>query len=182
MIEVASFPATQAPVTVLLHPSTVPVVDVFRSLDRLEDQYDLALLDEPEQALAAYARPEAAKAIVSDALLLAFALSRQRGQPFSHRPLRSRPASKDEYCLVTLIGSARNPGTELAFEAASALGVGSLDFLSSLAGELVRQIDHSSLVLNVPSLEEFRAIVADPRALDPAVDEMSSPSGFQFNA
>ena len=171
------------PVTVLFHPSTVPVIDVFRSLGRLEDQYDLALLDGPEQALTAYTHPEAAKAIVSDALLLAFALTRQRGQPFSHRPLRSRHGSLDEYCLMALIGSSRSPSsTELAFEAATALGIQSLDFLSSLAGELIRQIDLGSLKFTAPTVEEFRAIAGDRRLFGGAIDEASSASGFHFNS
>src|SRR3712207_3921254 len=121
MIGAFSSTASEPAVTVLFHPSTVPIIDVFRSLGRLEDQYDLALLDGPERALTAYTHPEAAKAIVSDALLLAFALTRQRGRPFSHRPLRSRHGSLDEYCLMTLIGSSRSPSTELAIEAATAL-------------------------------------------------------------
>jgi hypothetical protein len=181
MIRASSSTASD-PVTVLFHPSAVPVVDVFRSLGRLEDQYDLALLDGPERALTAYTHPEAAKAIVSDALLLAFALTRQRGRPFSHRPLRSRHGSLDEYCLMTLIGSSRSPSTELAIEAATALGVESLDFLSSLAGELIRQIDLGSLTFNAPSLEEFRAIAGDRRLFGGIFDEASNTSGFYFNS
>ena len=177
------FSSTAAdPVTVLFHPSTVPVIDVFRSLGRLEDQYDLALLDGPEQALTAYTHPEAAKAIVSDALLLAFALTRQRGRPFSHRPLKSRHGSLDEYCLMTLIGSSRSASAELTIEAAAALGIESLDFLSSLAGELIRQIDLGSLRFNAPSLEEFRAITGDRRPFGRMIDEASNASGFHFHS
>src|SRR6478736_1106622 len=102
------------PVAVLLHPSMVPVIDVFRSLDSLDDHYDLALLDAPEQALANYTTAETAKGIVSDLLLLAFSMTRQRGRPFSHRPLGSRHGSIDEYCLLVLIGSSRNPVSEVA--------------------------------------------------------------------
>lgn len=180
---IAAFSSTTSDtVTVLFHPSTVPVIDVFRSLGRLENQYDLALLDGPEQALASYTHPEAAKAIVSDALLLAFALTRQRGRPFSHRPLRSRHGSLDEYCLMTLIGSSRSPSTELAFEAAAALGLHSLDFLSSLAGELIQQIDLGFLPFAAPSLEEFRAIAGDRALFGGAIDEASSASGFHFHS
>jgi len=182
MIAASSFSPATGSVAVLFHPSTVPVVDVFRSLGRLDDQYDLALLDGPEQALMAYSKPEAAKAIVSDALLLAFALTRQRGQPFSYRPLRSRCGSLDEYCLMALIGSARLPSSHLAHEAAAALGIGSLDFLSSLAGELIRQIELGCLVFDAPSLEEFRAVVGAGRPADRFAMEASGDSGFSFHS
>jgi hypothetical protein len=65
MVEVSLHSATPGSVAFLFHPSMVGVIDVFRSLSSLEDQYDLALLDGPEQGLAAYAQPEAAKGIVS---------------------------------------------------------------------------------------------------------------------
>jgi len=146
------------PVAVLLHPSMVPVIDVFRSLDSLDDHYDLALLDAPEQALANYTTAETAKGIVSDLLLLAFSMTRQRGRPFSHRPLGSRHGSIDEYCLLVLIGSSRNPVSEVALEATDYLGVVSLDAMATLAGELVRQIDLGTLAFQLPDLSEFRAI------------------------
>lgn len=148
------------PVAVLFHPSAVPIVDVFRSLSSLDDQYDLALLDGPEMALCRYTSPEAAKALVSDALLLAFALTRQRGKPFTHRPRGSRIGSLDEYCLLALVGSLRSPDTPVALEAAAALEIASLDFVGSLAGELVRHMESGLVSFHVPDLAEFRAIVA----------------------
>jgi hypothetical protein len=159
MIEAPSFSAPLGSVAVLLHPSTVPVVDVFRSLGSLEDQYDLVLLDGPEQALAVYTQPEAAKGIVSDALLLAFALTRQRGRPFSHKPLGSRQGSMDEYCLLAMV---------------------SLDFMSALAGELVRQIDLGSLIFEPPTLSEFRAIVGYKRPEEVIMDSALSKVEFNF--
>ncbi len=179
MIETPTFLAPSGSVAILLHPSAVPVVDVFRSLGSLEDQYDLALLDGPEQALAAYTQPEAAKGIVSDALLLAFALTRQRGKPFSHKPLGSRQGSMDEYCLLAMIGSSRNPASEVAAEAAALLEIVSLDFMSALAGELVRQIDLGSLIFEPPTLSEFRAIVGYERSDEVIMD--SSLSKIEFN-
>lgn len=147
-------------VAVLLHPTAVPVIDVFRSIDSLDDQYDLSLLDAPERALAAYVSPGAAKGIVSDALLLAFALSRQRGRAFDHRPLHSRCGSLDEYCLLALIAASRRSGSEeVAREASAFLEVSPLDLLSALAGELARQIDLGAIVFPVPSVNEFRAVV-----------------------
>jgi hypothetical protein len=137
----------------------VPVVDVFRSLNRLEDQYDLAMLDGPEQALATYTQPETAKGIVSDALLLAFALTRQRGRPFVHKPVGSRHGSLDEYCLLTLIGASRDLGSGVAIEAARYLEIVSLDFMAALAGDLVRQIDLGAVAFEIPSLPDFRAMM-----------------------
>jgi hypothetical protein len=180
MAEAFSYHPVQSSVEVLFHPSAVPVIDVFRSLGRLEDQYDLALLDEPEQALAAYTSPEAAKGIVSDALLLAFALTRQRGRPFVHRPLRSRHGSIDEYCLLALIGSSRNPASEVALEAAALLEIVSLDFMSALAGELIHQMDLGSLAFETPSLPEFRAIVGYDNPHEVVADRPLTRTEFNF--
>lgn len=174
--------AAPPPIAVLFHPSTVPVIDVFRSLNRLEEQYDLALLDGPERALAAYTQPEAAKGIVSDALLMAFSLTRQRGKPFCHRPFGSRHGSVDEYCLMTLIGSSRSPESELHLEAAAALGVVSLDFMASLVGEIARQMDRGSLVFEMPTLMEFRAIIGNAATLESdSYTALDSP-GFHFKS
>jgi hypothetical protein len=159
MVEVSLHSATPGSVAFLFHPSMVGVIDVFRSLSSLEDQYDLALLDGPEQGLASYTQPEAAKGIVSDALLLAFALTRQRGRPFSHRPLGSRHGSLDEYCLLALMGSLRNTASDVALEAAAYLDIASLDVVVTLAGEIVRQMDIGTLVFEPPSLPDFRAMM-----------------------
>jgi len=168
-------------VAVLFHPSTVPVIDVFRSIGSLEDQYDLALLDGPEHMLAAYVDPTTAKGIVSDALLLAFALTRQRGRGFGYQPLRSRQGSVDEYCLMILIGSARQQNSELAREASAILGVSPLDLLSSLAGELARQIDLGAIVFPIPGLREFRAVVGIEGEQIEAIVEAAHAPGRHFS-
>jgi len=168
------------PVAVLLHPSMVPVIDVFRSLDSLDDHYDLALLDAPEQALANYTTAETAKGIVSDLLLLAFSMTRQRGRPFSHRPLGSRHGSIDEYCLLVLIGSSRNPVSEVALEATDYLGVVSLDAMATLGGVLVRQIDLGTLVLQLPDLSEFRAITGCGTHEEVLVEAALAKAEFNF--
>jgi len=179
MVEASTRP-TYGSVAVLFHPSIVPVIDVFRSLSSLDDQYDLALLDGPEQVLARYTRPEAAKGIVSDALLLAFALTRQRGRPFSHRPLGSRHGSMDEYCLLVLIGASRAPASEVALEAAGCLDIVSLDFMAALAGELVRQIDLGALKFDKPGLPEFRAMTGLGESEEVLVETSLSRSEFNF--
>lgn len=180
MVDAFSRPTTSGPVAVLLHPSTVPVLDVFRSLSLLEDQYDLALLDAPEQALAAYTQPEAAKGIISDALLLAFALTRQRGRAFAHRPVGSRHGSMDEYCLLALLSSARSPASDVAVEAAAILEVVSLDFMAALAGELVRQMDLGTLVFEAPTLAEFRAIMGYGPSEEVLVEAALGKAEFNF--
>ena len=180
MVEALPFPSAGRPVAVLLHPSAVPVLDVFRSLNRLEDQYDLALLDGPEQALAVYTQPETAKGIVSDALLLAFALTRQRGRAFVHKPVGSRHASLDEYSLLTLIGSSRDPSSALALETARYLDIVSLDFMSALAGDLVRQIDLGAVAFDIPSLPEFRAIMGVGAVEEVLVETVLTRAEFNF--
>ncbi len=181
MIEAPSnFPA-QETVAVLLHPSAVPVIDVFRSIGCLDDQYDLALLDAPEQALSVYVAPAAAKGIVSDALLLAFALTRQRGRAFDHRQVRSRHASLDEYCLMALIGASRQPASDVARDASAFLGVSPLDLLSALAGELARHIDLGTIVFPMPGLEEFRAIIGIESERMEAIIESTDRPGRHFS-
>ena len=180
MVEAFSHPFQSSSVAVLLHPSTVPVVDVFRSLSRLEDQYDLAMLDGPEQALAAYTQPEAAKSIISDALLLAFALTRQRGRPFVYRPLGSRHGSMDEYCLLTMIGASRDLSSGVALEAARILEIESLDFMAALAGEMVHQFDVGALAFEVPSLSDFRAMIGYKASEEVLIDSNLNRTGFNF--
>jgi hypothetical protein len=180
MVEVSSIPFAPGPVAVLLHPSVVPVIDVFRSLNRLEDQYDLAMLDGPEQALSTYTQAETAKGIVSDALLLAFALTRQRGRSFIHRPVGSRHGSLDEYSLLTLIGASRDPSSEVALEAARYLDIVSLDFMAALAGDLVRQIDLGAVAFEVPGLSEFRAITGIGEVEEVLVETALTRAEFSF--
>jgi hypothetical protein len=159
MSEASLIPTGRQPVSVLFHPSAVPVIDVFRSIGSLDDQYDLALLDGPEQALALFVPPHAAKGIVSDALLIAFALTRQRGGAFDHRPLGSRRGSLEEYCLMALIGASRQPDSDVVREASAILGVSPGDLLPALAGELSRHIDLGIIAFPVPALREFRAVL-----------------------
>jgi hypothetical protein len=165
-------------IAVLFHPNTVPVIDIFRSISSLQDQYDLALLDGPEQALMTHTSQQAAKAIVSDALLFAFALARQRSRPLSHKRPKSRHGSMDEYCLLALIASSRDLDSELTFEAATALGIASLDFMTSLAADLVRQIDLAGLAFQAPGISEFRNIVGDRMLFE---DEFDKPLKYSEN-
>lgn len=180
MTEPSLFSSKRDSIAVLLHPSVVPIIDVFRSIGSLDDQYDLALLDGPEEALAPYAQASSAKGIVSDALLLAFALTRQRGSAFEHRPLRSRHASRDEYCLMALIGASRQPGSEVAREASAILRVSPFELLAALVGELARHIDLGVITFPTPSLTEFRAVVGIEGAQMEAIVEAIEKPGRHF--
>lgn len=177
MTEISLNSRTRDPAAVLFHPSAVPIMDVFRSIGSLDEQYDLTLLDGPEQMLSAYLREGSAKGIVSDALLLAFALTRQRGGAFHHRPLGSRQGSLEEYCLMTVIGAARRR-SEVAREAAAVLRVLPLprDLLFALGAELAKQIDLGAIVFPAPTLSEFRAVigVADER-IEAILEEFDKP-------
>lgn len=180
MTETAPFLEVPERVSVLFHPSTVPVLDVFRTLADFQEQYDLALLDGPERTLRSFVSPEAAKAIVSDAILFGFALARQRLDPLHLKPLGSRHGSMDEYCLVALIASSRRPDSELTFEASAALGFASPDFMISVAADLVRRIDLSGLAFDTPSLSTFRAIAARKILIDEEWMGVSKPSEYRF--
>jgi hypothetical protein len=86
----------------------------------------------------------------------------------------------DEYCLLAMIGSSQNPASEVATEAAALLEIVSLDFMSALAGELVRQIDLGSLIFEPPTLSEFRAIVGYERPEEVIMDSALSKVEFNF--
>ena len=75
--------AAQSPFALLLHPSSVPVVDVFRSKSELEFTHDLKLAHEAELELGGWTTAALSKAIISDAILLAFSLSPREGRAAS---------------------------------------------------------------------------------------------------
>jgi hypothetical protein len=111
-------------VSVLLHPSVVPVLDLFRSTSELEPAHDLAALAQAERELNRWTSSALARAIVSDATLLAFAVARERSQPFTYQVPGSRRMSADERNLIALVGAARAWGRRTAIEeAATALGL-----------------------------------------------------------
>jgi len=167
-------------ISILFRPSMVPIIDIFRSIGSLDHQYDLALLDGPERALMSFARPETAKAIISDALLFAFALARQRSHPLRHCRLGSRRGTTDEYCLMALIGSSRELDSELAFEAGMALAIPSMDFMATLASDLLGQIDSAGLGFDTPSVAEFRAIIGDGCLIENDLEGFLGRSEIKF--
>lgn len=173
MAEAFWFPTEQTCASVLLHPSAVPIIDVFRAIDGLEDHFDLALLEEPEKALATYLRPPSAKSVMADLLLLAFTLAQQQKRAFEHKPIGSRHASRDEYCLMAMIGAAHQCSLEVSKEASAMLSISCVNLLLPLAKKIAWHIDHGNVVFPVPTLCEFRNIVKAENEQRTAVSESS---------
>ncbi len=81
---------------------------------------------------------------------------------------------------MILIATSRQSGGGLTQEAAAILEVSPLDVLSALAGELVRQIELGSVMFQVPSLPEFRAIMGLEGAQAEAIVEAFGNRGRHF--
>lgn len=163
-----------ASVAVLLAPDAVPIVDVFRTLGDFEKHYDVAALDQLEDRLALTMSRDAAKGVVSDALLLAFGLRRERLEPIDYGSIGSRRGTLDEYRLMALIGAAYWHDFVLASEAAAALEVGHAQPLVALAFDIARRLEASGLKLEAPDARLFRTAESSPIELygDSFGDEM----------
>jgi hypothetical protein len=146
-----------ASVAVLFPPEAVPIVDIFRALGDFEEHYDVNSLDHLEDCLARSVSRDIAKAIVSDALLLAFGLRRERMEAMAYAPLRSRRGTLDEYRLLALIGATYWHDFGLAAEAAAALDVAHAQPLVSLAFDIARRLEGAGWRLEVPDSRVFRA-------------------------
>lgn len=157
MVTSASKDHEPAAVAVLFSPETVPILDIFRALGDFEDHYDMAALDALEGRLTAAMTRDLAKGLVSDALLLAFGLRRDRSAPLEFRPILSRRGSLDEYRLMGIIGAAFSHDLALAGEAAGALGIRHPQPLISLAFDIARRLEAAGIELQAP----------DPRLLHP---------------
>jgi hypothetical protein len=132
---------------VLFSPAVVPIVDIFRVLGDFEDHYDVFTLDRLEHSLTSWMGPDAAKGTVSDALLLAFGLRRERHSGLDLAPLQSRRGTLDEYKLITLIEAAMREDSDLAARAAAALGVFHVESLVPLAAGIGRRLRAAGLRL-----------------------------------
>jgi len=146
-----------APVAVLFPPDSVPVIDIFRALGDFEENYDVAALDRLEDRLAGIISRDVAKGIVSDALLLAFGLRRERLEPVAFAPLRSRRGTLDEYRLLALIAATYWHDFALASDAATALDVAHGQPLISLAFDIARRLETAGLKLEAPDPRLFRS-------------------------
>ena len=167
-------------VSVLLSPATLIIVDIFRSLREPDHHGDSWVLKGFEQSSRRRrVSPGEARTLVSESLLLAFALNRQRGRPLSHHPRGVRRGTIDEYALLTLIAASREPEVELIYEACAALGVESLEFITPIAADLARHWGMAGFPLNTPKLVEFRAIVGKTDPFD-AQSAWIDQSAFKF--
>jgi len=146
-----------APVGVLFPPDCVPVIDIFRALGDFEENYDITALDQIEDRLARIINREVAKGVVSDALLLAFGLRRERAQAMAFAPLLSRRGTLDEYKLLALIAAAFWHDFSLASEAAASLQVDHAQPLISLAFDIARRLEGAGLKLETPDPRLFRS-------------------------
>ena len=148
-------------VAVLFSPASVPVVDIFRALGDFEDHYDVAALDSLEGRLSGIMSREAAKGIVSDSLLLAFGLRRERQTRLDLRPRLSRQGSFDEYCILALLGATFWHDFGLAAQAAAALGVRQPQPLVSLSFEIARRLEAAGVALELPDARLFQPQLSD---------------------
>lgn len=143
-------------VAVLFPHNAVTIVDIFRALGDFEAHYDVATLDHLEDRLALSMERESAKGLVSDALLLAFGLRRERRDPIAYAPLHSRKGTMDEYRLLALIGAVYWHDFVVAEEAATALDAGRSQPLISLAFDIARRLEAAGIKLDAPDRRVLR--------------------------
>ena len=158
-------------VSVLFPPASVPIIDIFRALGDFDEHYDIAALDYLEARLAQDMTREAAKGVVSDALLLAFGLRRERREPLAFETIQSRRGTIDEYRLMAIIGATYWHDFILASEAAAALDVAHPQTLISLAFDIARRLESAGLKLAAPDPRLLG--VADPTRFSEVIAERS---------
>jgi hypothetical protein len=146
---------TAAQVAVLFPPDAVSVIDIFRALGDFEDHYDITALDQLETRLADAMSEDDAKCIVSDALLLAFSLRRERCEPLEFAPIRSRRGTLDEYRLMALVGATYWHDFDLAADAAASLKVVHHQPLVALAFDIARRLETAGLRIECPDPRMF---------------------------
>ena len=83
----------------------------------ISDRTTISAPSTPSRIACGLMNRELAKGIVSDALLLAFGLRRERRAPLDYRPVRSRRGTLDEYRLMALMAAT---GTTFILAAAAA--------------------------------------------------------------
>jgi hypothetical protein len=160
------------PVVVLFPPRLVPLVDVFRGLGPLGDTYDVTALDALERRLGAIVGERAAKGVVSDALLLAFGLRRDRIAPLTYGPLASRTGTLDEYRLLALVAAAYWRDFHLASKAAAALEMLHTQPLVALALDVARRLERAGIALALPDAR----LLKPARQVERRVDVVVSPA------
>lgn len=174
-------PSTREPATLalLFPPRAVALLDLFRTLGDFEARYDASILDRLEAQLGEFLDPMTAKGVVSDALLLAFGLRRERGARLDLSELGSRRGTADEYRLLALIGAALEDDGERAAAAATALEVANFRPLAALAADFARRLEEAGFELALPDgrllvsneCGAARLIGAGPRPMRPRLVE-----------
>jgi len=163
MVQLSAAIGSTPSVSFLLRPDVVLAIDLFRALGDFEENYDLSALDRLEERLSALMERSAAKGLVSDALLLAFALRTERAGCWAMNPVGSRRATTDEFRLLALISACLDEDPRLAAEALRSLGVVGNQTILSLAEEVADRLDAAGMRLDPPDL---RLIMDDDDALD----------------
>lgn len=156
-----------AALALLFPPRAVALLDLFRALGDFEAHYDVSVLDRLEAQLAGMLDPVTAKGVVSDALLLAFGLRREREARLELSKLGSRRGTADEYRLLVLIGAALEDDLERAATAAMALDVANFRPLAALAADFARRLEEAGFELDLP----------DGRLLDSSAGEAARSVG-----
>ncbi|HEV2560368.1 MAG TPA: hypothetical protein VGU45_17230 [Microvirga sp.] len=151
----SALPSSEMPVAILFPPTMLPVIDIFRALGDFEEHYEIGALDLLESRLSSLMGRDLAKGIVSDALLLAFGLRRERREPLDYRPVQSRRGTADEYRLMALMAATYWHDFHLAAAAAAALDVRHPQPLISLAFDIARRLEAAGLRLEAPDPRLF---------------------------
>jgi hypothetical protein len=137
-------------VGILFSPQSLFLVDIFRALADFETHYDLAFLDQLERRLSRSIDLSLAKGLVSDALLLAFGIRRERHDQLDFAPIGSRRGTVDEYRLLALVGAAYRQDPAVAAEAALALGVANYRPLVTLACDIANRLKMAGIPVDEP--------------------------------
>ena len=150
MLESATAHGESETVFLLFPPALVPVIDIFRVLGNFEEYYDVAALDALEERLAKSMNSQLAKGIVSDALLLAFGLRRERREPVAYGRPEARRGTADEGRLIDLLAACGRRDFDQAERVAASLSVAHSKPLVALAYDVARRLEAAGLTLDMP--------------------------------
>lgn len=164
MRDVRTGTTDEGPISVLFSPDALFVIDVFRALGDFEEHYDVAALDQLEAELARHVDRTSAKGLVSDALLLAFGLRRERSVGLNMMTIGRRRGSLDEYRLYAMVAASYWHDHILAAEAAHALGLRHARPLLTLAFDVARRLEAAGIRLEMPNAN---LLLADARPSQP---------------
>ncbi|WP_157961381.1 hypothetical protein [Microvirga flavescens] len=146
-------------VLILFSPKVLPVIDLFRGLAELEENYSSPLLEEQEGQLAALIGSQQARAALSDALLLSFELKRQRRSLLAFSAVGSRQGSVEEFCLLALIAAAGFASQPLFVRAATVLNIEPTETLRRLSLDLSKRLSQLFLEGDFTDINRFEAVV-----------------------